>query len=86
MNNSLSLRMSRALGLWAAILVLLMGLWADIDPATVMMRGAVGFLVFFAVGYVSGLLIHNVLLDESQAEETIHEKDSKDAGEAMESV
>ena len=86
MLNSLSGRMSRALGLWAAIMVLLMGLWADIEPATLIMRSSVGFLIFAAMGYLAGMLIHSVLPSASQAANPTEEKDSKDAGEAMESV
>lgn len=83
MNNGLSQRMGQALGLWAAVLVLLMGLWADLSPETLITRCAIGFLIFSAVGYIAGIILQRVLSEKS--EDTI-EKDTEDAGKAMESI
>ncbi len=86
MKNTLSNRMGHALGLWAAILVLLMGLWANIEPSVLIMRSTVGFLIFWAIGYLAGFIIHTVLPHEQPTEDTTQEQDGKDAGEAMEGV
>ena len=84
MNPSLSYRMSSALSLWAAILVLLTGLWAGLEPSTLLMRCALGSLIFWILGYSGGLLITRMLKVSKDTEAS--KQGDQDAGKAMEGV
>jgi len=83
LNNTISKKLSYALSVWAAVIALLVGYLGGIRLSVIFVRSAAGFTIFFALGYVAGLILDTVLKDDTEEEK---EDINDDTGEAMESV
>jgi len=86
LNNPISKQLSYALSVWAAVIAILVGYLGGIRLSVVFVRSAVGFTIFFALGYVAGLIIDRVLEDNEPPPIKQKEDVNDDTGEAMEGI